>query len=849
MGAALATAWYRLRATLRRRWGSYVGVVLLVGLVGGVAIGSIAGARRTQSAFASHLTESDSSQLQAQIWNLQESLRGPAQANITAELARLPHVEHVASAPTVLLLPLGSNGKPNSTIQAVANNRENTVGSVGGMYFRQDRVTLAQGRMADPNRGDEMVATAQAAQLLGWHLGETISLGAYTPAHIQDPSFDPEVTGPDARVSVKLVGLVVFSNQVARDDVDRYPTLVLITPTLTRRLQAYETLPVYGFRLDHASRDVGPLEREIVHLLPRGTVYAFHVTSVVTGQVQRAIKPEAIALGVFGAIAGLATLLIGGLLISRGLWANGADVKVLRSLGAGPAVTTLDAALGLCGAVVLGSLVATGLAVLLSPLTPIGPVRQVDPSPGFAFDWTVFGTGFAVLVAGLGAFTLLAAHRRGSLLTGRRPEPIDQPSLVVDAAARSGMSVPAVAGLRFSLERGRGRTAVPVRSVMVGAVLAVMVLVATATFSNGLSTLNSHPALYGWNWSTAIETGAGGSIPPIASRMLDHDHDVAAWTGFNFGDVQVDGQTVPELDGDPHAALTPPLLSGHTLDGSNQIVVGQATLAALHKRVGDTVHLSYGSPQNAPVYVPPTPLVIVGAATFPSIGTSGTFHPSMGTGVLFSSDFGSAAFKAAISSPDPNLDGPGIIVVRFRTGVAPAAGLASLRRISTAANKVLSADPNSGGSTTFVVDAQRPAEIVSYQSTGATPAFLGAGVAAGAVVALGLTLVSSVRRRRRDLALMKALGLTERQLAMIVAWQASVSAIIGVVIGVPLGIALGRWLWILFARSIYAVPEPSIPGTEIVLVAIGALVLANLVAGLPGRIAARTPTALVLRSE
>ena len=146
---------------------------------------------------------------------------------------------------------------------------------------------------------------------------------------------------------MKLVGLVVFSNQVAEDDVDRYPTLALITPALTRRLQAYETLPVYGLRLGKGSGNVASLEREIVHLLPRGTVYAFHVTSVVTGQVQRATKPEAIALGVFGAIAALATLLIAGLLISRGIWANGEDMRILRSLGAGPAVTTLDAALGL----------------------------------------------------------------------------------------------------------------------------------------------------------------------------------------------------------------------------------------------------------------------------------------------------------------------------------------------------------------------------------------------------------------------------------------------------------------------------------------------------------------------
>ena len=65
----------------------------------------------------------------------------------------------------------------------------------------------------------------------------------------------------------------------------------------------------------------------------------------------------------------------------------------------------------------------------------------------------------------------------------------------------------------------------------------------------------------------------------------------------------------------------------------------------------------------------------------------------------------------------------------------------------------------------------------------------------------------------------------------------------------PLGIALGRWLWDLFARSIHAVPAPSVPVVSVALIALGALVLANVVAALPGRLAARTPTALLLRVE
>jgi len=96
---------------------------------------------------------------------------------------------------------------------------------------------------------------------------------------------------------------------------------------------------------------------------------------------------------------------------------------------------------------------------------------------------------------------------------------------------------------------------------------------------------------------------------------------------------------------------------------------------------------------------------------------------------------------------------------------------------------------------------------------------------------------------------LKTLGFTRRQLAATVAWQSTIAVAVGTVVGVPLGIVAGRTLWNLFARDIHAVPAPSVPILSIVLIALGALLLANVVAAIPGRIAARTPTALILRSE
>lgn len=136
-----------------------------------------------------------------------------------------------------------------------------------------------------------------------------------------------------------------------------------------------------------------------------------------------------------------------------------------------------------------------------------------------------------------------------------------------------------------------------------------------------------------------------------------------------------------------------------------------------------------------------------------------------------------------------------------------------------------------------------------YRSVGSTPIILALGLAVGAMLALGLTLASSVRRRRRDLALLKTLGFTRRQLTAAIAWQASVTAGIGAILGIPLGVVVGRELWTLFARSINAVPDPTVPVVSVALVGVASLVFANLVAALPGRSAAQTSPALVLRAE
>ena len=848
----LRFAWYRFRRTLRRRWGAYLSLALLVGLVGGLSMGAVGAARRTQSAFPSFLAASRASDLQASFYfaggaSPVANLYSPT---FTARLARLPHVRRVAGTLGTFVAPLGPQGRP--VLPAALNdNRVATIGTVNGEYFRQDRIVADRGRLPDPARADEIVVTAESARLLGWHVGQVIPMGAFGFVQVASGASPADLGPPPVRVDARIVGVVAFSGNVVNDQVDRYPTFVLFTPAFTQKLLAAQAagFPNYAFRLDHGARDVSSVEREVIALLPRGTLYNFHVTSVVTGQVERATKPATIALGAFGILAGLAVLLIAIQVLSRGIREHSSDLTTLRALGADRAMTAIDALAGPLGAVVFGALVAAGVSVALSPIAPIGTVRQVDPAPGFAVDWTVLGVGvgvFVVILSGIGvALTLLIIRSRR---LSESDTPAQASSRVVRGALRLGLPPAPVTGIRFAVERGRGRDAVPVGSALAGAVLAVAVVVTTLTFGSGLSTLVSHPALYGWNWDYAIDSPGGGQVPPFAQNLLNRDRAVAGWTGFKYGDGQIDRQTVPILIVNVNAAVMPPLLSGHGVQNDHEIVMGGTTLAQLHKHVGDTVVVSYGSPQNAPIYVPPTPLRIVGTATLPAVGNAGVLHVSMGTGAIVSSGIAPPAMQAAQTQPDPNQNGPALVGVKLRSDVPRAAGLASLRRIVGATNQVLAQDPNSG-STLEVLGVQQPAEIVNYRTMGATPGILAASFALGALAALGLTLVASVRRRRRDLALLKTLGFAQRQLAAVVAWQASVAAVVGIVVGVPVGVALGRTLWDLFAHEVYVVPRPSIPLAQLALVALGALVLANVVSFWPGRIAARTTTAVLLRTE
>ena len=585
-------------------------------------------------------------------------------------------------------------------------------------------------------------------------------------------NFNPNQPIPvHQRAMVKIVGITDGQATTLFQDQDNAngQSIMLFTPALTNKLLACcSNDMVSALTLQGGDRHLSAVEAAVTRVAQGSPVRLPGVTEHHCDR-QRHAAPGDDCTQCLRRHHGIAALLIAGQVISRRVRLRAPDLDIARALGADPPMCLWDGLLGSLGALLLGSLLAALVAVACRRSGPSGrcgrssgwrSIRTGRSSGSACYPGLVLG-GVAVL-ASFHSLPDRARNRAGRFTSSR----------VTSAATRTGLPPAAVTGVRFALEPGVGRSAVPVRSAILGAILAVTVVVATVTFGSSLNTLVSHPALYGWNWNYDMDGGGGlGDIPgQRAAKLLDADPLVQSWTGIYYSALTLDGVNVPVMGATPGATVAPPLLSGHGLQAPNQIVLGASTLRSLHKQLGDTVQVRIPGTK-------PVTLTIVGTATLPPIGVVGSSHLEMGTGAVLSYRIIPPAARNLFEGPA----GPNAILVRTKGGNSPAA-LASLQAIGRRADIAIN-----GGSVFGVV---RPAPILNYGSLGTTPLLLGATLALGAAAALGITLVTSVRRRRHDLAILKTLGFTRGQLATAVAVQASVAAVIGCAIGIP---PASRW--------------------------------------------------------
>jgi ABC-type lipoprotein release transport system permease subunit len=153
-----------------------------------------------------------------------------------------------------------------------------------------------------------------------------------------------------------------------------------------------------------------------------------------------------------------------------------------------------------------------------------------------------------------------------------------------------------------------------------------------------------------------------------------------------------------------------------------------------------------------------------------------------------------------------------------------------------------------GGDRACVQPASRPGDVSNYARVRGTGVVLSAALALIALGFLVHVLVSSVRRRRGDLAVFKTLGFARRQVAATSVWQATTMALLALVIGIPVGLAVSALVWRVFAEALGIAPDVMLPAAAFLAIPV-VLALAAVVAVVPALLAARTHPATVLRSE
>jgi ABC-type antimicrobial peptide transport system permease subunit len=808
MAAILARARAELRTSLR----SSLALILMLGLFGGTVAAATAGARRQVSAYPRFLAVSGAPDAFV--------ISAPAEGEVpipTVDLARaakLPQVARAAELPSPFAVATTPNG------DVLWDGSLNIFGATGDQAV--DWVTrprILTGRLPDPDRVDEVAVGYRAHQDPRVHIGATIQINLVKPG-VNPFEF---VSAPPKEdllppIDVRVVGTFLLPGELTGSS-DVFVSGAFYRLYANRGLE----FPSLAVRLKGGVADFQAFAKGVDAISPGALVFS---QGDEVKFVRQSTNLQSIALWLFAGLTALAGLLIFAQAVTRQTVVGATENPTLRALGMTPNQLVGVAMLRTAAIGVAGAVVAMVFAVALSPLTPIGLARLVEPNPGIAFDGVVLGLGGVILVALVPLLAALPAWRSarigGDQLGTAAPSRL-KPSVVADAFAKVGLPPTAVAGVRLALEPGRGRTAVPVRSTVLGITMALAAFAASFAFLGSYRHLLATPRLYGVDF----DMGAGNpfldsKVSPDIVRILRTDPAVAKFSGGNILQfVQVagpggDGQRVNIWAFDPiRGSLHPTIAEGRWPRSDNEIALGYRSMRAIHTGVGDSVRVHAGSLTLT--------MKVVGRGVFPE----GGFGPGLGDG-------GGLTFHA-LKRFYPNAPENA-----FPIDLAPGANAA-------AATKRLNRELEPLGAN--ITDLRDTPNLSNLKRIQSLPLLLAGLLALAGAATLMHTLVSSIRRRRRDLAILKTLGFLRGQVSAAVAWQATTLVILALLIGLPLGVAAGRWGWNLFANQLGVVPEPQVTILPLLLAIPATVLLANLIALIPGRAASRVQPAIVLRSE
>jgi hypothetical protein len=779
------------RAEWRTKWRSHVVLAGVAAIAVAAVVATLTAATRSETAFQRLRFATHASDVSAFF---------PDAASAVAAVGAVERIDGVESAAAdagLSVRPVGSDYIPDYDLYARAP-------LAAGSDVNTPVITA--GRSVNPGRPDEMVVSEDFAADLGVSVGDTVTLESMTTRWVEVADNGGDPGPPDGpKVKVVVVGLSRTPADFARWDgllhlspafVERYGSQLRVSASVEIRLsQQASRLAV--------RRAVGELAKDV-----EGDSAAFGGDAA----TDDGLSAIATALRIIAAVAALAGAVVLVLALARATRLSLGDHRTLVALGWTSRQLAVAAVLVFSPWVLLGVGVGVVGGALVAPQVMVGLARSVDPAPG-----SIVVDRGVVLAVGLVAvaFGLLVVGFAARRLAASGPDRVRLPTRVIQL----GHPLPMVIGVRHALagEADHGGRSSRVAMIVMAAGLAGAV--AALIVSASISRLQTDPSLIGQGQGRVIDSGESVDVYDRALPRLENDRRVAMLAGVHlvFGISVVRSQEFPVLAYDIRRGdLGVSVVSGRIARQPDELALGPKTLDQVGKGIGDRIDLRGET----------------GTATFRIVGV-----------VLFpEGDFDHAAGIALTATGADRLVGDTHdagalhqIVFDWADGVD---ARAADQQLAASGLQVLTND-----------NALKPASVTNLGQVTTLPRYLAVFLGIMSLATLGHALSVSVRRRSRELATLRALGMTPRASSAVVVSHALTLAGIAIVVGVPAGLVIGTRIWRPIAEGAHVVVRSVAPGSWIALHLLAMVVATGVLTAIPAWGALRLRAADTLRDE
>jgi hypothetical protein len=657
-------------------------------------------------------------------------------------------------------------------------------------------IIMVDGRLPDVTRADEVVINEVVRDRYDLGIGDTL-----TVAQVVSDAVPPGLEVTPFEQKLRIVGIAH-----AASDLEEWQP----SPAFYVERKKELVGPINQFmKLKRGEADFDTFHAGVERVLGR-PVNVVHGPEIFgTKKLHNIAQVERSGLLLFALTVLLGASVLVGQALVRAVSAGAADLPTWRAIGADRSTAVPAMVLPSVVSAVIAGVSATATALALSPRFPIGFTRRFELDPGVHADWLVLAVG----ALGVGVVVVAAAWLTAEIRVRRPGRPRARPSFVA-GAMNVDMPPAMLIGARLASEPGRGRRAVPVRSALLGAIVGVVGFVGCLTFRAGLVDTVDDASRAGVVWD--FELAQTGEFAPETQQTVVDDEAVAdvlhaKWArAVTINDKGTSVFGVAAVKG----AIALKVVDGRAPQGPDELAIAPATLQDLGVHVGDEVQVG---PERRVMRV-------VGSALLPP--SSHTDYDQSGWTTLDGLE------ALAPEEVDPYDFYEDRLLVRWKEGSDVAAAQQRLVPLV-----------EWGG------QAQVPEQVAGLRFVRSLPLFLALFSAVLGCATVAHALITTVRRRGHDLAILRSIGFTRRNARFAIAWQATLLTIAGLVVGVPLGIIVGRAAWKQVAEDFPVVYVPPIALLGVLAVVPLALLIANLLAAGPARAATRVHPAEVLRTE